>query len=143
VLAGLAALAGVPVAMVRGGTEKRTRLVAVRVTPAEWAAWDERRAASGRREMGAWVRAVVNEAERVPARSASPRRAGDVPVVPEVNREVRGQLARAGNNLNQLARAVNAGATPATGTVVEEIRAAVDEVAEAARAVYGRMGPRR
>jgi len=139
-LAALAGLAGVPAAMVRGGAEKRTRLVAVRVTPAEWTAWDERRAASGRREMGAWVRAVVNEAERVPARSASPRRAGDVPVVPEVNREVRGQLARAGNNLNQLARAVNAGAAPA---VVEEIRTAVDAVAVAARAVYGRGGEAR
>jgi hypothetical protein len=40
--------------MVRGGPVKRTRDVRVRLTPAE-------RASTGRRELGAWVRAVVNE----------------------------------------------------------------------------------
>lgn len=42
---------------------KRTRTISVRVSEAEWAAWEARRERSGRAEMGAWVRAVVTDAD--------------------------------------------------------------------------------
>lgn len=42
---------------------KRTRTISVRVSQAEWEAWEARRARSGRVEMGAWVRAVVTDAD--------------------------------------------------------------------------------
>lgn len=41
---------------------KRTRTISVRVSDAEWEAWEARRERSGRAEMGAWVRAVVTDA---------------------------------------------------------------------------------
>ena len=47
--------------MARGGPVKRTHTVSVRLTPDERAAWDELRTAAGRRELGAWVRDVVND----------------------------------------------------------------------------------
>ena len=40
---------------------KRTRDVRVRLTDAEWKLWDAAREASGRKEMGAWARAIITE----------------------------------------------------------------------------------
>jgi hypothetical protein len=93
--------------MTRGGPVRRTRTVSTRLTAAEWERWDARRAGSGRRELGAWVRAVVNDAEGF---TPDGRQAGDVPVVPEVNADAHRQLVGAAANLNQLARAANVGA---------------------------------
>jgi len=117
--------------MVRGGSVKRSHCVSVRVTPEELAVWRARQVASGRRELGAWVRAVVNET----AGLAGPggRQVGDVPVVPEVNHAAYRALVGAANNLNQLTRRFHAeGAAPAGLT------SAVVAVREAARAVLGR-----
>lgn len=117
--------------MVRGGPVKRSHTVSVRLTPDELAAWRERQGASGRRELGAWVRAVVNDAAGVKAPGGG-RRAGDVAVVPEVNRDAYRQLAAAASNLNQLARVANATGRPAQagelGGVVEELRQAAGAV---------------
>lgn len=120
--------------MVRGGPVKRSHTVSVRLTPDELAAWRSRQGASGRRELGAWVRAVVNDAAGVatPGAGGRGRRAGDVPVVPEVNRDAYRQLAAAASNLNQLARVANATGRPAQagelGGVVEELRQAAGAV---------------
>jgi hypothetical protein len=117
--------------MARGGPVKRGHCVSVRVTPEELAAWRARQEGSGRRELGAWVRAVVNET----AGLARPdgRQVGDVPVVPEVNHDAYRVLVGAANNLNQLTRRFHAeGAAPAG------LAAAVAAVREAARAVLGR-----
>jgi hypothetical protein len=113
-----------------------------RLTEAEWARWDARRELSGRAEMGAWVRHVVADAEglavdldgRRDGRSGG-RRAGDLPLVPSVNVDAYRQLAGAAVNLNQVARAVNAGAggEQLRGRLVEVLEA----LAEAMRAVVG------
>jgi len=62
--------------------EKRTRTVAVRLTPGEESAWVTAALAAGRRQLGAWVREVAV--------------AG-----------LRAELARLGNNVNQIAHALN------------------------------------
>jgi len=126
---------------------KRTHTVSVRLSPEERVAWTVRCALSGRREMGAWVRAVVNDvldvasgpaaASPVGGRSDHP---GDVVRVSEINLETVRALARAGNNLNQLARVLHA-RDPGLGVardVVEQIRVAAVETAAAARALRGR-----
>jgi hypothetical protein len=53
--------------VVRGGPVRRSRDVRVRLTPGEHAAWSAARAATGRRELGAWVRVTVNELLGLPA----------------------------------------------------------------------------
>jgi len=88
--------------MVRGTPgKKRTHTISVRVDPDALAAWDAAREASGRKEMGAWVRAVVEDAIGTYAPGQRP---GDVPRVPEVNAEAYAHLTAAANNLNQLTR---------------------------------------
>lgn len=120
--------------MVRGTPGvKRNRTISVRVSETEWAAWDARREASGRREMGAWVRAVVLDAEGLGTVGVAGSRAGDVPVVPEVNEVAYAALVGAANNLNQLTRYSHQEEALAAG-----VAAAVAEVVAAARAVRGR-----
>ena len=90
--------------MTRGdAANKRTRDVRVRLTEDEYALWEAAREKSGRKEMGAWVRAAV--AEMLTGRRA-PRRPGDLGyrVVPEVNIEAYQQLVGIASNVNQLAR---------------------------------------
>lgn len=130
--------------MTRGGPVKRTHTVSVRLTPDERAAWDELRLAAGRRELGAWVRDVVNDVvagqrpstagEQQPA--TSPLRAvpGGPRVVAEVNRDAYRQLVGVASNLNQVARRLNAGGQLAGG----ELSAVLVLVRAAARAVQGR-----
>ncbi|MFF2604188.1 plasmid mobilization relaxosome protein MobC [Streptomyces californicus] len=117
--------------MVRGEPgRRRTHCVSVRVTPDELVAWHAARQETGRRELGAWVRAVVTEA--MTGRTGVP---GDVPVVPLVNEAAYGQLVQAANNLNQLTRyAHQERELPAA------IAAAVEEIGRAALAVRG-LGP--
>ncbi len=123
--------------MARGGPVKRTHCVSVRVTPEELAAWRARQEGSGRKELGAWVRAVVNETAGVVGRDGL--QVGDVPVVPEVNHEAYRALVGAANNLNQLTRRFHAEGAAPLG-----LAAAVEAVTEAARAVLGReVGGRR
>lgn len=110
--------------MSRGGAVRRTRTVSTRLTPAEWDQWERRRKASGRKEMGAWVRAVVAQAEGLPV--PPDHRMGPVVMVPEVNKDVHRQLAGAAANLNQIAIKLNLGekAAPTLAAVIAELRAA-------------------
>lgn len=120
--------------MVRGEPgRRRTHCVSVRVTPDELVAWHAARQETGRKELGAWVRAVVTEA--LTGRTGVP---GDVPVVPLVNSAAYGALAGAANNLNQIARSIHRG----TDVPADSIRAAVEEIGRAALAVRG-LGPDR
>ncbi len=116
--------------MVRGTPGRpRRRTISTRVSEEEWAAWDAAREASGRKEMGAWVRAVVDE---VVGRHPPGKRPGDVPRVPEVNAAAYEALTGAANNLNQLTRYAHQ-----ERGLVPELEAAVREVVEAAWAVRG------
>jgi len=92
--------------MTRGGPEKRVRDVRVRLTEAEYQRWSEARMKSGRRELGAWVRAVVEE---VLTRRRAGRRPGDLArmVIPEVNLDAAETLIGLANNINQLAKWAN------------------------------------
>lgn len=124
--------------MTRGDADdKRTRDVRIRLTESEWQVWDAARAASGRREMGAWARAFIHEAL---LRRVEGRRPGDLPrvVVPETNRDAVEQLRRVGNNLNQLTRAANI-----DGHVdVDELRRLLVQLDDALRIVRGQRPPR-
>lgn len=111
---------------------RRTRRISMRVSDAEWAQWEELRAASGRAEMGAWARAVVLDALGMGGPGS---RVGDLPVVPEVNAAAFAALMGAVNNLNQLTRYSHQNESLAPG-VVEAVAA----VQEAALVVLGR-GP--
>ena len=119
--------------MVRGGPLKRTRTVSTRLTAAEWEAWDRCRHGSGRREMGAFVRAVVNEAVGYTSGPGEYRQARRPPDVPPVNRDAYRQLVGAANNLNQLTRAVHA-STP----LRHQLRCTLAAVEAAAMAMVGR-----
>jgi len=81
--------------------EKRTRTVAVRLTPGEESAWVSAALAAGRRQLGAWVREVAVAGYLAGPRTTNPREAD--PVVAGL----RAELARLGNNVNQIAHALN------------------------------------
>ncbi|AUM20076.1 MobC family plasmid mobilization relaxosome protein [Rhodococcus ruber] len=86
---------------------KRSRTVAVRLHPAEEAVWVVAAAADGHRQLGAWIRekAVAGYlSRRGPARGVGV----SAEAVAEIN-ALRQEMARWGNNLNQIARAVNSG----------------------------------
>ncbi|WP_423928646.1 MobC family plasmid mobilization relaxosome protein [Candidatus Palauibacter sp.] len=86
--------------------ERRTVMVAARVTPAEHAAWQEKAAAAGMSPSALLRRAMSRTRTwTAPARS--------------VERERTRQIARIGNNLNQLARWANthASATEAVSVI--------------------------
>ncbi len=76
---------------------KRTRTISVRVHAGEYAALVARRDAAGMREMGAYLRQAVL--------AQAPPQA----VVPTLNREAWGALARTASTLNQLTAHLNAG----------------------------------
>lgn len=121
----------------RGGPEKRVRDVRVRLTEAEYAVWDAARAKSGRREMGAWVRAVVSE---VVAGARSPRRPGDLAyrIVPAVNVDAYRQLVAVASNVNQLARWCN---TEQRAVDEQELRRLAGELEVLAWQVRGSRRP--
>ena len=88
---------------------KRTCTVAVRLTDAEEAAWIAAALADGHRQLGAWVRerAVAGYLGKVRPKAA----AGgglSAPAAAEVA-ALRQEMTRWGNNLNQIAKAINAG----------------------------------
>ena len=108
----------------------RTRTVAVRLTPAEHATWVAAATAAGRGRLGSWAR------DQIAATLATPA-AGDVAgagvveapgpgvgagVLPAA--QVRAQLARVGNLLNQVVRLAHTGGVDAE--VAERLVAAVD-----------------
>ncbi|MET8704326.1 plasmid mobilization relaxosome protein MobC [Kitasatospora sp. NPDC004723] len=105
----------------------RTNTISVRVSDDELARWEAARAQTPRREKGAWVRAVVEE-----ALSGHPGVPGDVPRVPAVNREVYDELASIGNNLNQLVRY-----THQDSELHRDLQQAIRRVGDAALAVRG------
>lgn len=118
--------------MVRGTPgKKRRHCVSVRLTEEELRRWHQAREKTGRKELGAWVRAVV---EQRLGRKGIP---GDVPTVPLVNAAAYGQLVQAANNLNQLTRYSHE-----RRELHVAIQAAIEEVGRAALAVRG-LGPDR
>jgi len=75
--------------------EKRTRTVAVRLSPGEESAWISAALAAGRRQLGAWVREVAVAGYLAGPRTSNPRETD--PAVAGL----RAELARLGNNVNQ------------------------------------------
>ena len=119
--------------MVRGTPgQPRRHTVSSRLSDEEWASWELAREASGRREMGAWVRAVIDE---VIGRYPAGGRPGDVARVPEVNAAAYEVLSGIANNLNQLTRFSHQDQRLAEG-----IEVALREVVDAAWAVRGLLG---
>ena len=99
----------------------RTKTVAVRLTPDEYAAWVAAAAAEGRGQMGRWVRETV--AARLENRPAA------APV--SQAREMRAELARTGSNLNQIAKALNIAALGgAPAPELQEIARSLDAARE-------------
>mgnify|MGYP001499143489 CR=1 FL=1 len=91
--------------------EKREHCVSVRVNARELAQLDERR---GNFQRGEWLRMAA--LDKLP------------PTVPSINSQAWAELARAAANLNQLAKAVNAGARVEKGGLrdqLNEFRAAL------------------
>lgn len=109
------------------GPVKRTRVVAVRLTDAEHAAWAAAAAEAGSGRLGTWVRTTM--AGLLNGHRAAPSHPGPPPEVAAL----RVELARVGNNLNQVVRAVNASGVD-RGSAAELV-ARVD----AAEALMGRI----
>ncbi|WP_406052953.1 hypothetical protein OG280_41605 (plasmid) [Streptomyces virginiae] len=115
---------------------KRAHTVSVRLNDAERERWDEARVDSGRRELGAWVRAVVEDV--LAERSDSPRTTGAPgaerrpPVLDPVSQATYDELCRIGANLNQLVRYSHQ-----DGHLHPAIEAALFEVGNAALALRG------
>ena len=119
--------------MVRGTPgSKRGHTVSVRLNDEEKRRWDEARAESGRRKLGAWVRAVVEDVlddvdgQAVPGAERRP-----APLDP-VTQAAYDELCRIGANLNQLVRYSHQ-----DGHLHHAIEAALFEVGNAALALRG------
>lgn len=97
---------------------KRDKTVTLRLTEAELARWTEARERTPRKEMGAWVRSVVEE-----VLTGDPAIPGDVARVPAINEQAYRELAAVGNNLNQLVRwsHMNDRLHPALLTAIEAV----------------------
>jgi mobilization protein MobC len=132
--------------VVRGGPVRRTRDARVRLTTAEHTAWTAARDRSGRRELGAWVRATVNGLLDLPP---GDRPGYTPPSAQLVDAAVYAALVRAGNNLNQLARWANserrypdqvraAAVYRDVAAAVAEIRTAIAAAAARTRDAHGR-----
>lgn len=86
--------------LVRGNPEnKRTHCVSVRLNADELQRWQKARGGTERKELGAWVRAVVEESLQ-----GHPGVPGDVPRVPEANETAYTQLVEAAGQLRELVR---------------------------------------
>jgi hypothetical protein len=111
---------------------KREHTVSVRLNDEERKRWDAARVESGRRELGAWVRAVVEDvlADRsdggVPGAERRP-----APLDP-VSQAAYDELVRIGNNLNQLVRYSHQ-----DGRLHQAIETALFDVGNAALALRG------
>lgn len=79
-------------------SERRTHTALVRLTDAEWAAWERAARDAGYGRTATWARAVI----------AGAIEGGTGPAREDAGaRELAGQVARIGSNLNQIARALN------------------------------------
>ncbi|MFE0606623.1 hypothetical protein ACFW2T_32325 [Streptomyces sp. NPDC058892] len=76
----------------------------MRLNDEERARWDEARAESGRRELGAWVRAVVEDRLADVADGQPPGTERRPPQLHPVSQAAYDELCRIGANLNQLVR---------------------------------------
>lgn len=83
--------------------------------------------------MGAFVRAVMNDAVGYRSVSGEYRYSRRPPDVPPINRDAYRQLVGAANNLNQLVRAVHVSAP-----LRHQLRRTLEAVEAAAMAVVGR-----
>ena len=87
------------------GSEKRRlpRVIALRVTEAEWSAW-QRRAEDAGLSVGAYIRSVMDQTPAPPARRRrQPVKNG------EALARLLGQVGKVGSNVNQIAHGVNLG----------------------------------
>ncbi|MFB9594028.1 hypothetical protein [Streptomyces racemochromogenes] len=120
--------------MVRGTPgAKREHTVSVRLSEEERKRWAAARAESGRREMGAWVRAVVEE--RLAGEAGGAPGAAGPPPGPEldpVSEAAYAELCRIGANVNQLVRYSHQ-----DGAIHPAIEAALYELGAAAAALRG------
>ncbi|MFB7747658.1 plasmid mobilization relaxosome protein MobC [Streptomyces sp. NPDC056132] len=91
--------------MVRGTRgKKREHTVSVRLNDDEQARWKAAVAAAGRRETGAWVRAVVEDLLTERGEGPAPGAEKPAPVLPAISQAAYDELVRIGANLNQLVR---------------------------------------
>ncbi|MFJ3826027.1 hypothetical protein [Streptomyces nodosus] len=92
--------------------------MSVRLNDEELERWQSARAGTERKELGAWVRAVVEEFLQ-----GHPGIPGDVPRVPEVNEGAYLQLVQAANDLQELVRAAaeRGELPPETETVISQL----------------------
>ncbi|MFC5174982.1 hypothetical protein [Streptomyces mutomycini] len=110
---------------------KRGHTVSVRLNEAERQRWDAARQESGRRELGAWVRAVVEDVlDEVDG--AAPGAERGPALLDPVTQATYDELCRIGANLNQLVRY-----THQDGQVHPAVEAALFEVGNAALALRG------
>ena len=105
-------------------TDRRTAVVRARVTPAEHAAWQAKAAAAGVSPSGLLRQAMARTRTWTAAAA-------------NVERERTRQVARIGNNLNQIARWAN---THASGFDAVEVIAHLIAIARALRVVAGSGG---
>lgn len=109
---------------------ERSNVVAVRLNAEEQRSWKAAAADDGRKQVGRWVRELVN-------RQLDDRPTGLDQI--EDLADLRLNLTRAGSNLNQIARALNiaalgAGDQPELATIaqaIEDMRIAIGEVRDA------------
>lgn len=111
---------------------KRTHTVSVRLSDAERIRWDAARQESGRRELGAWVRAVVEDVLDGQGDGTAPgAERGPAPLDP-VTQATYDELCRIGANINQLVRYTHQDAA-----LHPAVEAALFEVGNAALALRG------
>jgi hypothetical protein len=115
----------------------RTRAFSVRGHDAELELWDSTARAAGYRQRAAWARAVLNAAAAGRSADAARSRRTDAD---SVDGELRGQLARVGNNLNQLVRLGHSSGVDATlaGVLVDAAARTRSVLAEVQRRLASR-----
>jgi hypothetical protein len=119
--------------MVRGTPgSKREHTVSVRLNKEEQKRWDAARAESGRREMGAWVRAVVEDVLDGTVDGQAPGAEHRPAPLDPISQAAYDELCRIGANLNQLVRY-----THQDGHLHAAVERALWEVGNAALALRG------
>ncbi|RSS50086.1 plasmid mobilization relaxosome protein MobC [Streptomyces sp. WAC01280] len=111
---------------------KRAHTVSVRLNDGERERWDEARVASGRRELGAWVRAVVEDVLDGQVDGETPGAEREPAPLDPVTQAAYDELVRIGANLNQLVRYSHQ-----DGALHPAVEAALFEVGNAALALRG------
>ncbi|MGW8881430.1 hypothetical protein ACWGOT_33280 [[Kitasatospora] papulosa] len=111
---------------------KREHTVSVRLNDDERTRWDEARSTSGRRELGAWVRAVVEDVLDDQVDGATPGAEKRPAPLDPVSQAAYDELCRIGANLNQLVRY-----THQDGRLHPAVEQTLFEVGNAALALRG------